>query len=181
MRVSVVGTSGAGKTTLAMRIARETGCARIELDAINWQAGWRDLQTHDPEEFKRCTREAVAADAWVCDGNYSMVRPIVLARATHLIWLDYERPLIMWRVITRSLARAIMGTALFGGGNRENFRHWLEKDHPIRWAWNTHHRRRKEYEILLATPAYANLSILRLRHPREAQGVVGWLQEGSRA
>jgi adenylate kinase family enzyme len=171
VRISIVGTSGAGKTTLAIALAEKLGIPRIELDALNWEAGWRDLQTHDPEEFKRRTETAVSSDAWVCDGNYSMVRPIVLGRATHLIWLDYERPLIMWRVITRSFSRAVTGEALFGGGNHENFRHWLDKEHPIRWAWDTHYRRRTEYETLLAGSEFSNIKVLRLRNAREAKDV----------
>jgi ABC-type branched-subunit amino acid transport system ATPase component len=48
MRIVVVGTSGAGKTTLARRIAALLELPHIELDAINWQPGWRDLTRHPP-------------------------------------------------------------------------------------------------------------------------------------
>jgi adenylate kinase family enzyme len=47
MRIVVVGTSGAGKTTLARRIADRLQLPHIELDAINWQSEWRDLTRHD--------------------------------------------------------------------------------------------------------------------------------------
>ena len=70
MRIVVVGTSGAGKTTLARRIAASLELPHIELDAINWQSGWRDLTQHDPEEFVRRVDEAIEAEAWVVDGNY---------------------------------------------------------------------------------------------------------------
>ena len=40
MRIAVVGSSGSGKSTLARRLAVELGLTHIELDAINWQAGW---------------------------------------------------------------------------------------------------------------------------------------------
>ena len=43
MRIVVIGASGAGKTTLARWIAGQLGLPHIELDAINWQPGWRDL------------------------------------------------------------------------------------------------------------------------------------------
>src|SRR5689334_16622731 len=98
MRVSVVGVSGSGKTTFAGRLAAAIGGAHIDLDAINWQAGWRDLNTHDLPEFRRRVADAVAADAWACCGNYSKVRDLVLARATHLVWLDYPKPVVMRRV-----------------------------------------------------------------------------------
>jgi adenylate kinase family enzyme len=175
MRIAVVGTSGSGKSTLARRLAAELGIPYIELDAINWQAGWRDLNTHEPEEFKRRVAAAVAADAWASDGNYfSAVGPAVFGRATHLIWLDYERRVVMRRVIWRSLVRAIGGKELWPGtGNRERFAQWFtDKEHPIRWAWRTHHIRRANYEAQLQGPANAHLIVLQLKHPREAKAAV---------
>jgi len=64
MRIVVVGTSGAGKTTLAYRIAAQLQLPHIELDAINWQSEWRDLTRHDPEEFVRRVTEAIQAEAY---------------------------------------------------------------------------------------------------------------------
>jgi len=69
MRIVVVGTSGAGKTILARRIAAQLQLPHIELDAINWQSEWRDLTRHDPEEFVRRVTEAIRAEDWVVDGN----------------------------------------------------------------------------------------------------------------
>jgi adenylate kinase family enzyme len=59
MRIVVIGTSGAGKTTLARRIAVRLNLPHIELDAINWQAGWRDLDRHDRDEFRRRVTAAI--------------------------------------------------------------------------------------------------------------------------
>jgi adenylate kinase family enzyme len=142
VRISVVGTSGSGKTTLAKALAGQTGLPHIELDALNWQAGWRDLSRGDPDEFVRRVATAVASDAWVVDGNYGLVRDLVWRRATHLIWLDYQRPVIMHRVIRRSLARAVLRTELWAG-NRERWLHMLRPSHPIRWAWSSWPRRRE--------------------------------------
>jgi len=100
------GTSGAGKTTLARRIADRLLLPHIELDAVNWQSEWRDLTRYDPEEFARRVTEAIQAEAWVVDGNYSPV----WRRATHLLWLDYDRAVIMGRVISRSFLRALLRT-----------------------------------------------------------------------
>lgn len=177
MRIAVVGSSGSGKTTLARRLEAELALPRIELDAINWQADWRDLNTDDPDEFIRQVEARIAADRWVCDGNYSKVRLRVWARATHLIWLDYDRGVIMPRVIRRSFARAITGQELWPGtGNRETFGRWLSKDHPIRWAWDTWARRRAQYEAMLAEPGLAHLKQHRVRHPRDLTAAVAALK-----
>jgi adenylate kinase family enzyme len=173
MRIAVVGSSGSGKTTLARGLGQALDLPFIELDAINWQAGWTDLNTSDPAEFVRRVETAVASDAWISDGNYSRVRPMLWKRATHLVWLDYDRSVIMRRVIRRSFHRSLTGRELWPGtGNRETWTRWLDKEHPIRWAWDTYHRRRAAYETMLAEPGYGHLEIHRLRHPREADGVI---------
>src|SRR5437867_235793 len=99
MRIVIFGTSGSGKTTLARRLAAALSLPLVELDRINWQPGWRGLNTDDPAEFVRQVEAATAGEAWVTDGNYSDVRTYLWTRATHLIWLDYERRVIMFRVI----------------------------------------------------------------------------------
>jgi len=169
VRVAVFGTSGSGKSTFARRLADLAGVPHLELDAINWQAGWRDLNSHDPAEFRRRVAEAVAQESWVSDGNYSKVRDLVLARATHLVWLDYSRPQTIRRVVWRSFRRALTQQELWPGtGNREEFRRWLDREHPIRWAWDTYHDRRAVYAALFDDAATAHLVKHRLRRPREA-------------
>ncbi len=174
MRIVVVGTSGSGKTTLARKIASLLQLPHIELDEINWQSGWRDLTRHDPEEFIRRVAEAIEAGAWVVDGNYGPVRNLVWRAATHLVWLDYERPLIMARVISRTFLRAVLRTELWAG-NRERWRHLLRRSHPIRWAWSTWDRRRRETAERLAQREYAHLVVLRLRRPRDVSRALDFL------
>ena len=52
--------------------------------------------------------------------------------------------------------------------NREDFRNWLDKEHPIRWAWDTFRHRRASYEAMFADPAMAAIAKHRIRRPREA-------------
>ena len=177
MRISIVGGSGSGKSTLARRLATELGIPHIELDAINWQPGWIDLNTPDRPEFQRRTEEAISGDAWVTDGNYSSVSPSIRQRATDIIWLNYSRPVIMARVIRRSFARALSRQELWPGtGNKETFARWLDKEHPIRWSWDTYHPQKARYEAIFADPQNAHLRLHRLRHPRETDGLVGVLR-----
>jgi adenylate kinase family enzyme len=176
MRVAVMGSSGSGKSTFARALAAALGVPHTELDAVNFQADWVDLNTHDPAEFVRRVEAIVASDGWVTDGNYSTVRPTILRRATHVIWLDYDRSVIMPRVIRRSFIRALTKEELWPGtGNREMFRKWHTKEHPIRWAWETFKKRRAGYEKMFADPLLQRLSLYRLRHPREADPLIARL------
>ncbi len=172
MRVVVVGTSGAGKTWMAKRIACALGLPCIELDRLHWERNWEALSATNPDEFVRRVGAAISAsDSWVSDGNYAMVRDLIWRRATHLVWLDYARSVVMYRVIKRSVARALDQEELWAG-NRENWRHWLRPSHPIRWAWKTWKERRLRFEELLNSPQYRHLVVMRLRTPREAANVI---------
>lgn len=173
MRISVVGSSGSGKSTLAGRLAAALDVPHVELDAINWQPGWVDLNSHDPDEFLRRTYAALDGEAWVTDGNYSKVAEATRARATDVVWLDYPRALIMSRVIRRSFVRAIGGQELWPGtGNTEDFSRWLDKEHPIRWSWDTYAKLKARYQLMSEDGTWAHLRVHRLTHPREAEGLV---------
>lgn len=174
MRIVVVGTSGCGKTTMALRIASALDLPFIELDRLNWEPNWRGLDKADPDEFVRRVRDAISADAWVSDGNYAMVRDLIWPRATHLVWLDYSRLVVMYRVIKRSVARALDQKELWAG-NREDWRRWFHASHPIQWAWRTWRERRSRFEYLLNSTQYGHLVVLRLRRPREAASVLDQL------
>ena len=169
MRVSVVGSSGSGKTTTGQEIAARLDVPFVELDSIFHQPGWTELPD---DEFRARVREAVAGDAWVVDGNYAVVRPIVLERATTVVWLDYSRPRVMQQVIRRSVRRGATRQELWNG-NREDPRTWLDAEHPIRWAWTHHARKRVEYEARYREPQYAHLAVHRFHAPRATRA---WLE-----
>ena len=182
MRIAVWGTSGSGKSTFAHRLAGLIGVPHVELDALNWQAGWRALDSQDPQEFRRRVEAALSEEAWVSDGNYGRVRDLVLARATHIVWLDYSRWVVMNRVLRRSLSRAMTRQELWPGtGNREDLGRWLDKEHPLRWAWDTYEGRRKRFAALFADPALAGAPKHRLRHPSEAEPLMRVLQSEASA
>jgi adenylate kinase family enzyme len=170
-RIAVIGNSGSGKSTLARALSRQLGLPHIELDALNWQPGWRGLSTTEPEVWSRAVAEAVDREDWVTDGNYSGgAQPHILPRATDVIWLDYSLPVIMARVLRRSFLRAISGRELWPGtGNREEFRRWLRKDHPIRWSWDTYGDANARRAALFAGPVLAHARKHRFRTPSETR------------
>jgi adenylate kinase family enzyme len=175
MRVVVVGTSGTGKTTMAKSIASALVLPCIELDSLNWASNWQDLSKTNPDEFAQKVRDAISADAWVSDGNYAVTRDLIWRRATHLVWLDYSRAVVMYRVIKRSITRAFDQKELWAG-NREDWRRWVRPSHPIRWAWSTWKDRRSRFDDLLNGAQYSHLVVLRLRTPRDAASVVSQLK-----
>jgi len=65
-RISVVGSTGSGKTTFGRELARRLGIPFVELDALAWGPNWTLVQE---ELFKERVGRAVEGDAWVIDGN----------------------------------------------------------------------------------------------------------------
>jgi len=165
-RIAVVGSAGAGKTTLAQRLAQRLALPHVELDALFWGPDWtpapRDL-------FREKVGRALDGQTWATDGNYSAARDIVWGRADTLVWLDYALPLVMWRVTRRTLRRALTGQVLWNG-NQERLRTaLLSGDSLILYALRTHRRRRRDYARLARQPEYAHLHVVRLHSPLEAQ------------
>lgn len=177
-RVVIVGNSGSGKTTLANGVAERLGVPHVELDAHFHQAGWTPTPA---QEFTATVRTALdAADAasggWVVCGNYSAVRTSIWARADTIVWLDLPRPIVMWRVTSRSLARVVRHTELWNG-NRESAANLMALHDPersvVRWAWDGVERYRRLYVTAMASTTWADVRWYRLRSPR---AVAQWLE-----
>lgn len=171
-RIRVVGTSGSGKTTLARRLAARLGIPHIELDALHWEPGWTMAE---PDVFGDRIAKASSSTSWVMDGNYSStsVRVVPWGAVDTLIFLDYSLPVILKRIIMRSLRRAVTGVELWNG-NRERWQDMFSRDSIILWSLTTYRRRRRQYRVLLNNPEVAHLTIIHLHSPRETER---WLRQ----
>ncbi|MBI5648927.1 MAG: AAA family ATPase [Chloroflexi bacterium] len=169
-RVSVIGTTGSGKTTFARELARRMNARHIELDALHWEPNWIEA----PREIFRARVElATRGAAWTVDGNYSQARDIVWARADTIVWLDYPFPVVLWRLSTRTFKRVFTREELWNH-NRENFAtQFFTRDSLFLWLIQTYWRRRREYPELFARPENQHLAIVQLNSPRRAQT---WLE-----
>lgn len=166
-RIHVVGTCGAGKTTLARSLAQALGYTHVELDALNWDPHW--TQVSDAEFLQR-VRARIPADRWIIDGNYSRARAPMWAQRPAVVWLDYEFDVVMRRLVARTVRRMVHREVLWSG-NRERIRTTLaSRDSILWWGLTTFHRRRREYPEIFA--AHPHVHVLRLGHPDEADALV---------
>ncbi len=120
-RFVVYGPTGSGKSTLAERIGDRTGLPVVELDAVFWMSDWR---TKPLEQFRADVASALNSHptGWVCAGNYSNVRDIVLPQADTVVWVRLPFRVALWQLWRRTLARAWSREELWGTTNRESFR-----------------------------------------------------------
>jgi adenylate kinase family enzyme len=170
-RISVVGNSGSGKTTIASGLAAALGVPHLELDAVFHQPGWQPLETG---EFRRIVADFTADGGWVVDGNYSKVQDIVWSRADTVIWVDPPRHRVMRQLLARTLRRMATGAELWNG-NREQWRNLLRLDPQesiLAWAWTNHHAYRDRYASARADPASEHLSFVRLRTPADVAALL---------
>ncbi len=168
----VVGTSAAGKTTFARRLAALLDVPHVELDALHWEAGWKEA---DPEVLRDRVAAALhASDSWVVDGGYSQLRPLVWGAADTVIWLDFPLPAILLRLTRRTVVRVI-GRQELWNGNRERWRMaFFSRESLYWWVLTTHRGRRRRTEAALASPEYRHIRALRFRSAPRAER---WLRE----
>lgn len=176
-RISVVGISGAGKTTIGRAIAAALDLPFVELDSIYHQPGWNELPT---DEFQDRVRPIIATDAWVIDGNYTSagIVDLVWAMADTVVWLDVSRSEAMRQVIARTIRRAITREELWNGIREpwSNFFDPRPEKNIVVWTWTRFPHTRAKYEARSSDQQWSHLEFVRLTSSSEADVFVDALR-----
>lgn len=99
-KISIIGSGGAGKSTLAKELAMKTGIPAYHLDALFWQPGWVETER---EMWRSIQEDLCSKDAWILDGNYGSTLDIRLMHSDTIIFLDINRFICLARAICRSI------------------------------------------------------------------------------
>ena len=165
-RVVVIGTTGSGKSTVAERLAAQTGLRIVELDALYWGRDWQGVPV---DLFRHRVERETRDGGWIVVGNYGQVRDLVWPSADTLVWLDLPLSLVMWRLVRRTIRRAVTREELWGTGNRESFVNaFFSRQSILLWALKTHRRNREKYGKECAALA-ETMQVVRLSSPREVE------------
>jgi adenylate kinase family enzyme len=145
-RIVVLGNSGSGKSTLARRLGGRLNLPVVHLDVLFWSPGWTEPE--DNEVFRAKVREAIAGDAWICEGNFvGRTFDLRLPRADAVIFIDQPRWLCLVRILWRWLTNFGRTRADLAEGCPETF------DWPFfLWTWNF--RRQSQPRILEEAARY---------------------------
>ena len=171
-RIAVAGITGAGKTTVARRIAAELHSPHTEIDALYHGQGWQPRPS-----FEADVAAVVRADEWVVEWQYDAVRPVIARRADTLVWLDLPFPIVLGRLLRRTVRRSIRRELLWNDNREPPLRTFFtDREHIVRWAFRTRRKYRDSVPSLeRELPA---LRVVRLRSPSDVET---WLTSLSRS
>jgi adenylate kinase family enzyme len=99
-RVLVIGSPGAGKSTLSARLAKKLGVPVHYLDPHHWLPGWKYRDTASAREIVGALADT---PEWVMDGNFAETFDLRMPRADTLVWLDYPRSTCVSRILMRTI------------------------------------------------------------------------------
>lgn len=86
-KITIIGGSGTGKTTLATNLSLDLKLPVYHLDAFNYYPNW---QERNKGERDKLILEKIKEDKWVIDGTYTSTLEERLNMSDLVIYLDYS-------------------------------------------------------------------------------------------
>lgn len=128
----MAGSPGSGKTTLARNLARTLDLPYVEIDSLFHGPNWVPRET-----FLQDVTEFVSADQWVTEWQYTVARPVLLERATTLVWLDLPTWRVQVQLWRRTFTRWITRQELWNGNREPGLRVLFSQreDSILWWGW----------------------------------------------
>ena len=114
-RIMVLGQSNAGKSTLALAIAAKLDLPVVQLDRLQHLPN-TDWQARPEAEFQALHDDAIEAEHWIMDGNYSRLMPMRFLRATGIILITSNHWLRLGRYLKRTLRNPSARAGSLEGG-----------------------------------------------------------------
>ena len=167
-RIAVIGSPGAGKSTLATAIAAATGLPLVHLDREYWKPGWVEPPA---AEWQAANTRLIAQTNWVIDGNYGSSLAARVRRATLVVWLDPPTRICLAGAIRRGLR--------YRGTVRPDMREGCPERLDAEWLkflWYIATFRRRKRPALQAGLARSGKPVVRIGSVRERAQLLADIQ-----
>ncbi len=100
-KIVIIGSPGAGKSTLAQKLGRELNIEVFHLDRYFWRPGWKEYSRQ--ERIKIEQQHILTNPQWIVEGSYFGSSDNRLHAADTIIFLDTPCLQCLYRVITRHI------------------------------------------------------------------------------
>jgi adenylate kinase family enzyme len=165
-RIIIIGSGGAGKSTLAKILGQRLSIPVIHLDALYWQPNWQPTSETEWINIQQKLRQNAC---WIMDGNYGGTLDLRIEAADTIIFLDFKRSLCLWRVIKRYFRYRGRTRPDMGSSCPEKL-DW----EFLQWIWTFPKRRR--HNLLSKLETYQNLKrVIILQNPKQVSDFLAQL------
>lgn len=121
MKICIVGPSGAGKTTIANKLAQQLKISTHPFDEIYWNISGSEFVKNSEEKISLGIKEIILQDSWIVEGAYDK-RLLPLLLESSLI-LKLEVPLYLR---TRRLLQRYLKSVATGKRPKETLKNTIE-------------------------------------------------------
>jgi adenylate kinase family enzyme len=165
-KIMIIGSGGAGKSTLARAISEKINIEVYHLDALLWKPNWKQVSK---EQQRSTQEEIVQKEEWIIDGNYGGTMDVRFQAADTIIFMDIHRIICVYRAIKRSFQYRNKTRPDMVEGNKERF-----ALNFYQWIW--HYPKDKRPEILKSLNEMKNeKDIIMLKSPKEVKKFIEML------
>ncbi len=158
-KVIVIGSGGAGKSTVSRRLGEITGLPVIHLDRLFWRPGWQQMPK---EEWAGLVQREIQRPEWIMDGNFGGTRELRMQAADTVIMLDLPRWVCIYRILKRTFLHKPGGRPDMADGCDER----LDLEF-ILWVWN--YRKRSRQNAFAEMEKFDDKDIIVLKTRRDVE------------
>jgi adenylate kinase family enzyme len=167
-RVVIIGSGGAGKSTLARRLGEILKLEVLHLDQLYWKPNWVEPPK---DEWIQTVAGLLQKETWIMDGNFGGTMEMRLEACDTAIFLDFPRTICLYRVFKRWLKYRTTNRPDMTEGCNEKI-DW----EFLGWIWNFRKTTKPQIEERLQKIA-SKKTVIRLKSAREVENLFQMLNK----
>ncbi len=156
-KISIIGTSNSGKSTLAQYLAKKLKVPCYHLDQLAFHSNTNWVR-RPSEEFIQDHNKLLSGESWIIEGNYSSCMKERFDKSDSVIWLDSSVISCVYRYVARAIKNDSSRPGRLDGATKEfNF-------DMITHILFTYPKLRKRYSGLLSSSNVSPLIISSMKN-----------------